>query len=70
MQDLLPLAEKLGARLKARGDTIAIAEILDGWADFRGAAFGWRRVSVFPRRERDLYALRTVGLPRHSQSAA
>src|ERR1700761_5640123 len=26
MQDLLPLAEQLGARLKARGETIAIAE--------------------------------------------
>src|SRR6202012_2979361 len=30
MQDLLPLAEKLGARLKARGDTIAIAESSTG----------------------------------------
>ena len=26
MQDLLPLAERLGARLKARGETIAVAE--------------------------------------------
>ncbi len=26
MQDLLPLAEKLGARLKARGETLSIAE--------------------------------------------
>jgi len=26
MQDLLPLAEKLGARLKARGETISVAE--------------------------------------------
>ena len=30
MQDLLPLAEKLGARLKARGDTIAVAESSTG----------------------------------------
>ena len=30
MQELLPLAEKLGARLKARGDTIAIAESSTG----------------------------------------
>ena len=30
MQDLLPLAEKLGARLKARGETIAIAESSTG----------------------------------------
>ncbi len=30
MQDLLPLAEKLGARLKARGDTIGIAESSTG----------------------------------------
>src|SRR6201996_2050251 len=30
MQDLLPLADKLGARLKARGDTIAIAESSTG----------------------------------------
>ena len=30
MQDLLPLAEKLGARLKARGETIAIAELSTG----------------------------------------
>ena len=30
MQDLLPLAEKLGARLKSRGDTIAIAESSTG----------------------------------------
>ena len=30
MQDLLPLAEKLGARLKVRGDTIAIAESSTG----------------------------------------
>jgi nicotinamide-nucleotide amidase len=30
MQDLLPLAEQLGARLKARGDTIAIAESSTG----------------------------------------
>jgi PncC family amidohydrolase len=30
MQDLLPLAERLGARLKARGDTIAIAESSTG----------------------------------------
>ena len=30
MQDLLPLAEKLAARLKARGDTIAIAESSTG----------------------------------------
>ena len=30
MQDLLPLAEKLGARLKERGDTIAIAESSTG----------------------------------------
>ena len=26
MWDLLPLAEKLGARLKARGETIAVTE--------------------------------------------
>ena len=26
MQDLLPLAEQLGARLKARNETIAVAE--------------------------------------------
>ena len=26
MQDLLPLAEKLGARLKARGETVSVAE--------------------------------------------
>ena len=30
MQDLLPLAEKLGARLKERGETIAIAESSTG----------------------------------------
>jgi nicotinamide-nucleotide amidase len=30
MQDLLPLAEKIGARLKARGETIAIAESSTG----------------------------------------
>ena len=30
MQDLLPLAEKLGARLKARGETIAVAESSTG----------------------------------------
>jgi PncC family amidohydrolase len=30
MQDLLPLAEKLAARLKARGDTIAVAESSTG----------------------------------------
>lgn len=30
MQDLLPLADKLGARLKARGETIAIAESSTG----------------------------------------
>jgi nicotinamide-nucleotide amidase len=30
MQDLLPLADKLGTRLKARGDTIAIAESSTG----------------------------------------
>src|SRR5690242_21792804 len=30
MQELLPLADKLGARLKARGDTIAIAESSTG----------------------------------------
>jgi nicotinamide-nucleotide amidase len=30
MQSLLPLAEKLGARLKARGETIAIAESSTG----------------------------------------
>ena len=30
MQDLLPLADRLGARLKARGDTIAIAESSTG----------------------------------------
>jgi nicotinamide-nucleotide amidase len=30
MQSLLPLAEKIGARLKARGDTIAIAESSTG----------------------------------------
>lgn len=30
MQTLLPLAEKLGARLKARGETIAIAESSTG----------------------------------------
>lgn len=30
MQELLPLAEKIGGRLKARGETIAIAESLTG----------------------------------------
>ena len=30
MQDLLPLAEQLGARLKARGETIAVAESAAG----------------------------------------
>ncbi len=30
MQDLLPLAEKIGARLKERGETIAIAESSTG----------------------------------------
>src|ERR1700727_3129607 len=30
MQELLPLAEQIGARLKARGDTIAIAESSTG----------------------------------------
>ena len=30
MQDLLPLAEKLGARLKERGDTVAVAESAAG----------------------------------------
>ena len=30
MQDLLPLAEKIGARLKARGETVAIAESSTG----------------------------------------
>jgi len=30
MQNLLPLAEKIGARLKARGETIAIAESSTG----------------------------------------
>src|ERR1700750_468546 len=30
MQDLLPLADKLGARLKERGETIAIAESSTG----------------------------------------
>jgi PncC family amidohydrolase len=30
MQDLLPLAERAGARLKARGETIAIAESSSG----------------------------------------
>jgi nicotinamide-nucleotide amidase len=30
MQELLPLAEKIGARLKARGETIAIAESSTG----------------------------------------
>jgi PncC family amidohydrolase len=30
MQDLLPLADKLGARLKARGETIAVAESSTG----------------------------------------
>lgn len=30
MQTLLPIAEKLGARLKARGETIAIAELSTG----------------------------------------
>jgi PncC family amidohydrolase len=30
MQELLPLAEKIGARLKARGETIAIAESSSG----------------------------------------
>jgi nicotinamide-nucleotide amidase len=30
MQELLPLAERLGTRLKARGDTIAIAESSTG----------------------------------------
>src|ERR1700727_3728455 len=30
MQTLLPLAEKIGARLKARGETIAIAESSTG----------------------------------------
>jgi len=30
MQSLLPLAEKIGARLKARGETIAIAESSTG----------------------------------------
>src|ERR1700750_244413 len=30
MQDLLPLADKLGARLKERGDTIAVAESSTG----------------------------------------
>jgi nicotinamide-nucleotide amidase len=30
MQDLLPLADKIGARLKARGETIAIAESSTG----------------------------------------
>ena len=30
MQDLLPLAEQLGAKLKARGETIAIAESSTG----------------------------------------
>ena len=30
MQDLLPLAEKIGARLKSRGETIAIAESSTG----------------------------------------
>jgi PncC family amidohydrolase len=30
MQDLLPLAEQLGARLKARGETVAVAESAAG----------------------------------------
>jgi nicotinamide-nucleotide amidase len=30
MQDLLPLAEKIGARLKARGETVGIAESSTG----------------------------------------
>ena len=44
-------------RLKARGDTIAIAKSSTGRADLGSAAVGGRRVGVFPRRQCDLHAV-------------
>ena len=55
MQNLLPLAEKIGARLKARGETIAIAESSTGGLILGGATVGRRRVGLFSGRQCDLH---------------
>ena len=70
MQSLLPLAEKIGARLKARGETIAIAESSTGGLISAALSVGRRRVGVFPGRQRDLYRVCAVRISRHPQSVA
>ena len=67
MQTLLPLAEKLGARLKERGETIAHRRIVNGRSDIGGAAVCARSIGLFSRRQRHLHRLRAGKLSGHSQ---
>ena len=70
MQTLLPLADKIGARLKARGETIAIAESSTGGLVPRRWAVHLRCLGLFPGWQRDLHRLCAVGLSGHPQSIA
>jgi nicotinamide-nucleotide amidase len=64
MQDLVMRAAEVAARLKARGETIAVAESSTGGI-LRRSAGGPRRISVFPRRCRGLHQDGAAGPARH-----
>ena len=56
MQSLLPLAEKIAARLIERNETIAVDRVLDRRADRGGFAQRSRRLGLLSRRRGGLYA--------------
>ena len=70
MEALLPLAEKIGARLKERGETIGIAESSTGGLLSAALLSSWWRLGLFSRWRGDLHGLCPQGVPGDPQSPA
>ena len=63
MDMLLPLAKKVGEKLKARKETVGVSEVLGRRPDLGRAARGARRLGLFHGRRRGLHAPGRRGLP-------